>query len=276
MAGLLEAIRWQDFIDIVVIAFILYRLLLLLIDTRAMQLVKGLLVLGALAAVARLIHLEALSWILGKLLGVIIIAIPIVFQPELRRMLEELGRGNILRRRQTEEAALRLTEEITRALLLLQNRRIGAILVFQRDTGLKDFWRSAVQIGGGISQDLVVSLFWPGNPLHDGAVILDRDSVIAAACYLPLTENSNLSRWIGTRHRAALGITEVSDAMSLVVSEERAEIALAVNGHLSRELKEPQIRKLLFHYFSAAPKEVGLMATLRSELKPLWKGRDDE
>lgn len=276
MAGLLEAIRWQDFIDIVVIAFILYRLLLLLIDTRAMQLVKGLLVLGALAAVARLIHLEALSWILGKLLGVIIIAIPIVFQPELRRMLEELGRGNILRRRQTEEAALRLTEEITRALLLLQNRRIGAILVFQRDTGLKDFWRSAVQIGGGISQDLVVSLFWPGNPLHDGAVILDRDSVIAAACYLPLTENSNLSRWIGTRHRAALGITEVSDAMSLVVSEERAEIALAVNGHLSRELKEPQIRKLLSHYFSAAPKEVGLMATLRSELKPLWKGGDDE
>ncbi|MFP4481646.1 MAG: diadenylate cyclase CdaA [Thermovirgaceae bacterium] len=273
---MLENIRWQDFIDIAIIAFIFYRVLLLLVDTRAMQLVKGLFVLGLLAAVARVIQLEALSWILGKLLGVIIIAIPIVFQPELRRMLEELGRGNILRRRQAEELAAQLSDEVTRALLYLQSQRIGAILVFQRNTGLKDIWRSAVQIQSIITHDLLVSVFWPGNPLHDGAVIIDRSTVLAAACYLPLTENSNLSRWIGTRHRAALGITEVSDAMALVVSEERGEVALAINGHLSRQLKENQIRRLLLHYFSATATSRSVLDNLQKDLRTLWSSEPEE
>ena len=266
MSGILESIRWQDFIDILVIAFIVYRLLLLLMDTRAMQLVKGLFVIGLLYATARFLKLAALTWILGRLLGVFIIAIPIVFQPEIRRMLEELGRGGIWRRRQAEEKASLLTDEITRALLFLQSRKIGAILVFQKDTGLKDIWRSAVQIGGEISQDLIVSLFWPGNPLHDGAVILDSRNIIAAACYLPLTENSDLSRWIGTRHRAALGVSEVSDAMALVVSEERGEVALAINGHLSRELKEGQIRRLLMHYFARTTGPATAMEGIRERL----------
>lgn len=270
MTGIVGSIHWQDFVDIAVIAFIVYRLLLLLVDTRAMQLVKGLLVIGLLFAIARLMQLEALSWILGRMLGVFIIAIPIVFQPEIRRMLEELGRGNIWRRRQAEERAAQLTDEITRSLLFLQNKKIGAILVFQRNTGLKDIWRSAVQIGGDISQDLIVSIFWPANPLHDGAVIMDRQKIIAAACYLPLTENSNLSRWMGTRHRAALGITEVSDAMSLVVSEERGEIALAINGHLSRGLKEGQIRKLVMHFFSEAPESVATLEGVRDRLGSMF------
>jgi len=272
LTGIVGSIHWQDFVDIAVIAFIVYRLLLLLVDTRAMQLVKGLLVIGLLFAIARLMQLEALSWILGRMLGVFIIAIPIVFQPEIRRMLEELGRGNIWRRRQAEERAAQLTDEITRALLFLQNKKIGAILVFQRNTGLKDIWRSAVQIGGDISQDLIVSIFWPANPLHDGAVIMDRQKIIAAACYLPLTENSNLSRWMGTRHRAALGITEVSDAMSLVVSEERGEIALTINGHLSRGLKEGQIRKLVMHFFSEAPESVATLEGVRERLGSMFSG----
>lgn len=273
---MLENIRWQDFIDIAIIAFILYRVLLLLVDTRAMQLVKGLFVLGLLAAVARLIQLEALSWMLGRLLGVIIIAIPIVFQPELRRMLEELGRGNILRRRQAEERAAQLADEVTRAVLYLKSQKIGAILVFQRNTGLRDIWRSAVQIQGEITHDLLVSVFWPGNPLHDGAVIIEKTIVLAAACYLPLTENSNLSRWIGTRHRAALGVTEVSDAMALVVSEERGEVALAINGHLSRQLKENQIRRLLLHYFSATATSRSVLDNLQKDLRALWSSEPGE
>lgn len=272
MAGLPVSVQWQDFVDIAVIAFIIYRLLVLLVDTRAMQLVKGLFVIGLLFALARLVELTALSWILGRMLGVFIIAIPIVFQPEIRRMLEELGRGSIWRRRQAEERASQFTDEVTRAILFLQSRKIGAILVFQRNTGLKDIWRSAVQIGGEISQDLIVSIFWPANPLHDGAVILDRNRIIAAACYLPLTEDSNLSRWIGTRHRAALGITEVSDAMSLIVSEERGEISLAINGHLSRELREGQIRKLLMHFFSEAYEKGDSPEGLRSWLGDLLSG----
>ncbi len=266
MSGILEFIRWQDFIDIIVIAFIVYRLLLLLMDTRAMQLVKGLFVIGLFYATARFLKLAALTWILGRLLGVFILAIPIVFQPEIRRMLEELGRGSIWRRRQAEERASQLTEEITRAILFLQSRKMGAILVFQKDTGLKDIWRSAVQIEGDVSQDLIISIFWPGNPLHDGAVILDNRKIIAAACYLPLTENSNLSRWIGTRHRAALGVSEVSDAMALVVSEERGEVALAINGHLSRELKEGQIRRLLMHYYTRAAGAATAVEGIRERL----------
>jgi diadenylate cyclase len=275
MTAMLENIRWQDFIDIAIIAFIFYRILLLLVDTRAMQLIKGLFVLGLLAAVARVIHLEALSWMLGKLLGVIIIAIPIVFQPELRRMLEELGRGNILRRRQAEELGAQLSDEVTRALLYLQSQRIGAILVFQRNTGLKDIWRSAVPIQSVITHELLISIFWPGNPLHDGAALIDRSTVVAAACYLPLTENSNLSRWIGTRHRAALGITEVSDAMALVVSEERGEVALAINGHLSRQLKENQIRRLLLHYFSATATSRSVLDNLQKDLRTLWSSEPE-
>jgi len=273
---MLENLRWQDFIDIAIIAFIIYRILLLLVDTRAIQLVKGLFVLGLLAAVARVIQLEALSWMLGKLLGVIIIAIPIVFQPELRRMLEELGRGNILRRQQAEELAAQLSDEVTRALLYLQSQRIGAILVFQRSTGLKDIWRSAVPIQSVITHELLISIFWPGNPLHDGAVIIDKSTVLAAACYLPLTENSDLSRWIGTRHRAALGITEVSDAMALVVSEERGEVALAINGHLSRQLKENQIRRLLLHYFSATATSRSVLDNLQKDLRSLWSSEPEE
>lgn len=271
--------RWQDIIDILIIAFILYRLLVLLVDTRAMQLVKGLLVLGGIASLARGFQLQALSWLLGKVLGVIFIAIPIVFQPELRRMLEELGRGNLWQRRVSEEKADQLADELTRALIYMKSRKIGALIVLERLTGLRDVWRTAVRVQAEISQELLVSLFWPNNPLHDGAVILNHEKVVAAACYLPLTEDTSLSRWFGTRHRAALGVTEVSDALALVVSEERGEISLAVNGHLSQGLKEPQVRRLLRHYFMArGEKRKNLWGQLQTEVRSLWPegGEEDE
>lgn len=271
--------RWQDIIDILIIAFILYRLLVLLVDTRAMQLVKGLLVLGGIASLARGFQLQALSWLLGKALGVIFIAIPIVFQPELRRMLEELGRGNLWQRRVSEERADQLADELTRALIYMKSRKIGALIVLERLTGLRDVWRTAVRVHGEISQELLVSIFWPNNPLHDGAVILNHEKVLAAACYLPLTEDTSLSRWFGTRHRAALGVTEVSDALALVVSEERGEISLAVNGHLSQGLKEHQVRRLLRHYFMArGEKRKNLWDQLQTEVRALWPegGEEDE
>lgn len=260
-------LRWQDFLDIFIIAFIVYRLLLLVVDTRAMQLLKGLFVLAAVAVLAYFLELKALTWLLSRLLGALFIAIPILFQPELRRVLEELGRGHLWRVREIQERAESLAEELLRALLYLQGHRIGALVVLQKNTGLKEVWRSAVSLRAALSQELLVSLFWPGNPLHDGAVILDREMVIAASCYLPLTEKSDLSRWYGTRHRAALGVTEISDALALVVSEERGEVSLAVNGHLSRGLNEDQIRRLLLHYFRGGEKEASLWERFREELK---------
>jgi diadenylate cyclase len=242
-------LRWQDVLDIFIIAFIVYKLLILVVGTRAVQLLKGLMVLGLTAAMANLLELKALTWLLSRLFQAMLIAIPILFQPELRRVLEELGRGHLWKMRKGQERLETLAEEVLRAILYLASERIGALLVLQRETGLKEIWRSAVPIKAQPSQELLVSLFWPGNPLHDGAVILDRGTVIAASCYLPLTEKSDLSRWYGTRHRAALGVTEISDAIAIVVSEERGEVSLAVSGRLSKPLKEDQLRKLLIHYF---------------------------
>ncbi|WP_029166368.1 diadenylate cyclase CdaA [Aminiphilus circumscriptus] len=268
-------VRWLDVLDIAIISFILYRFLLLLLDTRAMQLMKGLFILGGIAAVAKVLQLSALSWLLSKLLGVVFIAIPIIFQPELRRLLEELGRGNLWQRRMAEERAEHLADEVTRALLYLQSQKIGALLVFQRGTGLRDIWRSAVRLNAEISQEEVVSIFWPNNPLHDGAAIFDKDRILAAASYLPLTEKSDLSRSFGTRHRAALGVTEISDAISLVVSEERGEISMAINGHISRGMKEPQIRKLLFSYFRGKKEKQSFFERVRLELLQQLSGENE-
>jgi len=242
--------RWQDIIDIAIMSFIFYKLLMLLVGTRAMQLVKGFLLLGVISALAKLFELTTISWFLARVLTFLVVAIPIVFQPELRKMLEELGRGGLWKRRKAKERAELLSTEISSALSFLKSQKIGALLVFQRATGLRDYWRTAVKINADLSEELLISIFWPNNPLHDGAVIIDNDRIIAASTYLPLTEDSDLSRWIGTRHRAAIGVTEVSDALAVVVSEERGEISMAVKGHLSRNLKEAQLRKLLMHYFS--------------------------
>nr|WP_321503346.1 diadenylate cyclase CdaA [uncultured Dethiosulfovibrio sp.] len=270
MAEILKHVKWQDIVDILVISFVVYRLLMLLYGTRAMQLVKGLLVIGLLSALARLLELSTISWFMGQILGIMVIAVPIVFQPELRKVLEELGRGNIWKRHKVQRRAESIADEISKALIYMKSQRIGALLVLQRETGLKDFWRTAVILDAAISQELLISLFWVNNPLHDGAVILDQSRIIAAGCYLPLTENSELSRWIGTRHRAGLGVTEVSDSISLIVSEERGEVSLAINGHLSRNLKDDQVHKLLVHYFSDEDtSQQSFLDTLREEIKSL-------
>ena len=267
-----EAIRWQDFLDVLVIALIVHRLLLLIVGTRAMQLVKGFLILGLVLAVARIFDLRTLSWFLGQTFGVLLIATPIVFQPELRKMLEEIGRGGgIWRRRKSAEKAEALSYEVSRAIGYLKSQKIGALFVLERNTGLKDFWRTAIKLNAEITQELLITIFWEGTPIHDGAVILDRERIIAASCYLPLTENSDLSRWIGTRHRAALGVSEVSDAIALVVSEERGEVSLAVNGRLSKNLKDAQVHKLLAHYFAGEETESKpLMERLQEDLRAFW------
>jgi len=272
-----KLLRWQDLIDIFIVSFIIYRILMLLVGTRAMQLVKGFLLLGAISAIARILDLTTVSWFLAKTLTFLVIAIPIVFQPELRKMLEELGRGGIWKRKKVQKRAEILSTEITSALSYLKSQQIGALIVFQRRTGLRDYWRTAVKLNADLSEELLISIFWPNNPLHDGAVIVENDTIIAASTYLPLTENSDLSRWIGTRHRAALGVTEVSDAIALIVSEERGEISLAIKGHLSRNLKELQLRKLLLHYFTGTEEgKKSLMGRIHDEISSLSEENTEE
>jgi diadenylate cyclase len=267
-------LRWQDLVDILIVAFISYRVLLFFVDTRAMQLVRGLFVIVLLGIMARSLELRTITWLLSRLLSAVIIAIPVVFQPELRRLLEEIGRSGLISgRKSVDDIAESCSEALTGAISYLQKHRIGALIIFQRDTGLKEIWRSAVQIRAEITQELILSIFWPNNPLHDGAVIIDRQSVIAASCYLPLTDNNDISRWHGTRHRAAVGVTEVSDAQALVVSEEQGHVSLAVRGRLSKPLTDDQISRFVRRYFNPRGSS-GILQRLKNEMKFQWPGDD--
>ena len=267
-------LRWQDFLDILIVAFLIYRILLLLVGTRAMQLIRGLLIIGLIGAAANLLDLRSLSNIMGRMIGALIIIIPILFQPELRRMLEELGKGHLWKVGSSTQEIDQRAEQLTKALLYCQSQRIGALVVLQRDTSLKDVWRTAFLLNADITEELLISIFWPGTPLHDGAVVIDQREIVAAGCYLPLTEKTDISRWYGTRHRAALGVTEMSDSIAIVVSEERGEIKAAVSGHFSRPLNEAQVRKMCSHYFSHEAKETNFMDRLRDELQQQWAGGD--
>lgn len=267
-------LRWQDFLDILIVAFLIYRILLLLVGTRAMQLIRGLMIIGLIGAAANLLNLRSLSNIMGRMIGALIIVIPILFQPEFRRMLEELGKGHLWKVGSSTQEIDQRAEQLTKALLYCQSQRIGALVVLQRDTSLKDVWRTAVLLNADITEELLISIFWPGTPLHDGAVVIDQREIVAAGCYLPLTEKTDISRWYGTRHRAALGVTEMSDSIAIAVSEERGEIKAAVSGHFSRPLSEAQVRKMCSHYFSHEAKETNFMERLRDELQQQWAGGD--
>ncbi|WP_302807022.1 diadenylate cyclase CdaA [Cloacibacillus porcorum] len=267
-------LRWQDFLDILIVAFLIYRVLMLLVGTRAMQLLRGVLIIGFIGAVANILELRSLSWIIGKMLGAFIIVVPVLFQPELRHMLEELGKGHLWKVGRNEEDIDLRAEQLSKALTYCKSQRIGALCVLQRDTSLKEVWRTAVMLKADITEELLISIFWPGTPLHDGAVVMDQQSIVAAGCYLPLTEKTDISRWYGTRHRAALGVTEMSDAIALVVSEERGEITAAVAGHFSKPLSEAQLKKICNHYFSFESKESNFMDRLREEIQQQWGGGD--
>jgi diadenylate cyclase len=257
-------------LDILVVAFLSYRVLLFFADTRAMQLARGLFVVVVFGLIARAMELRAIMWLLSHLLSAVIITVPIVFQPELRRLLEAIGRGGIPGRRAgVDDISESYAEAVINALAYLRRHRIGALVIFQRDTGLGEIWRSAVHLRAEITYELIISIFWPNNPLHDGAVIMDKRSVTAAACYLPLTDNDDISRWYGTRHRAAVGVTEVSDAQALVVSEERGKISLAVRGKLS-QLNDDQVSRFVRRYFKPYDENIGPLQRLKREMKRRW------
>ena len=244
--------NFRSLADIAIVSFMIYRILVLLVGTRAVQLLKGLFFLALLLGLAIVLHLRLLTWFLQTTLLALSLAIPIVFQPELRKMLEELGRGQsyfVRRGMSSDEAEVRVSQ-IAGALSYLRAHKIGALLVLQQEVGLGDYTATAIPLHANITQELIISLFWKDNPLHDGAVILDKRELIAGGCYLPLADAPEISRWYRTRHRAALGLSEVSDAIVLIVSEERGEVSLAVKGKLSKDIKPFQIERLLRHYFA--------------------------
>ena len=262
----------RSVIDIAIVSFIIYRILVLLVGTRAVQLMKGVFIIVMLSVTASFLHFRLLSWFLGNALLALSFAVPIVFQPELRKMLEELGRGQLylLKRRMSEDEAEVRVKQIAGALSYLKAHKIGALLVFQQEVGLGDYTQTAIHLNANITQELIISIFWKDNPLHDGAVILDKYSLIAGGCYLPLADAPEISRWYGTRHRAALGISEVSDAIVFIVSEERGDVSIAVKGKLEKNIKDFQVEKLLHHYFAGEQVATGWKGLRKAVLNTFW------
>lgn len=245
--SLIKTIGILDVIDILVVAYFLFRIYLMLKNTRASVLVKGLLTLGAIMFISRWLNLHVISWVLEKSMTVLIVALPIVFQPELRRALEQIGRGRLFRKHgELDEYEVdEMVNSITSAAIVMGRRKIGALIVIEREIGLEERIETGVAIDGLISDSLFLNIFEKDTPLHDGAVIIRGNRIAAASCLLPLTEMRNLSQELGTRHRAALGISEQSDAVILVVSEETGTISLARNGTLQRYLTADDVKKFL-------------------------------
>jgi len=236
--------------DIGLVTYIVYKIIMLVRDTRAWQLIKGVIFILIASQLSSLLGLRALSYILSNTFSIIAFALVVLFQPELRRGLEQIGRSRIknLFNIEEENSRIRITtviEEIVKACVELSKSYTGALIVVEGDTKIGDIINTGIQLDSNISAELLMNIFMPNTPLHDGAVVIREDKIKAAACFLPLTDNPNLSKELGTRHRAALGITEVSDCIAIVVSEESGRISFALNGGLTRNLTADTLRKAL-------------------------------
>ena len=267
--GVLTTISLLDLIDVLIVAILLYKIYTQLQDTRAITLAKGLLVLLGVRAFSALLNLHVVEWILDKLISVFWVAIPIVFQPELRRGLERLGQAPLWGKSSflAKEDAKSVVNELVKAAQSLSNTKTGALIVIERGMGLKDIAGTGIKIDALITTEFLLNVFIVNTPLHDGAAIIRGKRLIAAGCVLPLTENTDLEQEMGTRHRAAIGLSEQCDALIVVVSEETGKISIAEEGHISRGLTIDELRQRLKPAF-AAPSS-SLKVTIKETLKDI-------
>ena len=237
-------------LDILVVTVIIYWMLWVAQGTRATQLIRGIIILLAIFFfLANSLDLQTLNWLLERTWPVLIVAVPIIFQPELRRALERLGHTETWLRTPfpsgNEEDMERTVDEVVRAAAQLARQRFGALMIIERETGLQDFAVRGVTLDATLTRQLLINIFFPNSPLHDAAVVIRGDRIVAASVVLPLTDNISATGQLGTRHRAAIGITEESDALAVVVSEETGQIAVAHNGRLIRNLDQDRLRRVL-------------------------------
>lgn len=240
--GVFRSIQLKDVIDILVVAFLIYRILLLLQGTKALQMLAGLAVIILLYFFSEILELLTLNWILHTFMSSLLILIIIVFQDDIRKALAKIGTVPIARIQTEYSFGI---EEVVKAVSKLAEKKVGALIVFEREISLKDYLEGAVLLDAKVSEELLISIFNPKSPLHDGAVIISGGKIVAAGVVLPLSTNPDIAKDLGTRHRAGIGITEVSDAVAIIVSEERGEISLAVGGKISRDITPATLRKML-------------------------------
>ena len=258
----------RDIIDVLLVAVFIYMILRLVAHTRVSSIFKGLAIVLVVTAVMHILDLYTASWIMDKIISVGVVLLVVLFAPEIRRWLEQLGRtefaSRVFRfatqhRQSSTDKQNRCVMEIVNAYMSLSRRRVGALIVIERKTPLTKVIETGTTLDSEISAPLIENIFEPNTPLHDGAVVISGDRIVAAACILELSNDRSISRELGTRHRAAIGVTEDSDAVSLIVSEETGTISLARDGHLTRHLDEKSLTVLLTEYFSEPSEQQGIM-----------------
>ncbi len=247
-------LKWTDILDILIIAYIVYHIIVWVNSSRAKTLIRGIIVVALFLLFAVIARLNTILWIAKNLINVIMLAIVILFQPELRRALDELGRKNYISNffksfnpKAMEEKSLddRTIYELVKTSIQLSKDKTGALMVIERDTPLGEYINTGISIDAVVSQQLLVNIFERNTPLQDGAVVIRKDRVVAATCYLPLTDAKDITKELGTRHRAGIGISEVSDSLTIIISEETGSISVASKGKLYQNLDEDALRKQL-------------------------------
>ncbi|WP_068677492.1 diadenylate cyclase CdaA [Oceanobacillus sp. Castelsardo] len=239
-------------VDITLVWYVLYKLMMLIRGTKAIQLLKGIAVVLLVWAISNVFNLQTLQWLTNQAIIWGFLAIIILFQPELRRALEQLGRGNLFSRssKSEEEIIAKNIESIIESCKYMAKRRIGALITIEGETGIGEYMETGISVDGILTHQLLTNIFTPNTPLHDGAVIIKDGKIMSAACYLPLSESPFISKELGTRHRAAMGISEVTDALTIIVSEETGAISCTKNGELHRDINEETLEKMLNAHLS--------------------------
>lgn len=256
-----------NIVDVLLVWFVFYKLITIIKGTKAVQLLKGIFVLLIARILTEFFGLNTLQWMMDQVLPFGFLAIIIIFQPELRRALEQIGRGRLFARTmmQEEEERDRLIEAFVKSVSYMAKRRIGALISIEKETGLSEYIETGTGMDSLITSELLINIFIPNTPLHDGAVIVQRNRIAAAGCYLPLSESPFISKELGTRHRAALGISEVTDAVTIIVSEETGAVSLTANGDIDRNLNMEE--------FEARLRRVWFGLTTEKQDSSIWKWR---
>lgn len=241
---MIHSLRWQDIVDILVVSFIIYRVFLLIKGTRAIQLIIGFIIVFLVFYLSRRLELFTMGWILNNFVGSIILVIVIIFQNDIRRMLLALGKSPFFKQISYVDQTF-FYDELANACMIMANRKTGCLIVIEREVGLEEYMEIGVRLDAEVNTELIVSLFQHDAPLHDGALIIREGRIRAASCILPITLKEDIAKNLGTRHRAAIGITEVSDAVSVVVSEERGKISYSYKGEIFSDVSVDSLKKIL-------------------------------
>ncbi|MCD6540171.1 MAG: diadenylate cyclase CdaA [Candidatus Omnitrophica bacterium] len=237
--------NWKAIVEIVILWFVFYRILLFLKGTKAVYVIRGIFILVVAFFVFQKLGFNTLNWILTKIFALSVIALMIIFQPELRGGLSRLGQRPLFYTGFREEEMETLIREVTSAVSILAKKRIGALLAIQREIGLKNYIESGVSLDALVSSEVLQTIFTPNSPLHDGGVIIQRERIAAASCLFPLSDNPQIDKSLGMRHRAGIGLSEETDALVIIVSEERGTISLAINGRITPNLKREDLTTIL-------------------------------